>query len=105
MTALPGAQAVSYTSGQASAQIVSTACLLLGWSALETSGTAATSGKLIDGGDTSGQMAGAWGAASGLADTHAVPPPGIMCKNGLYIDVASGAVALTVWVIPLGPGA
>lgn len=105
MTALPAAKSVTWTSGQASNQLLSTAALIMGWSALETSGAAASSGQLVDGGDVNGQVIGNWGLGAGLAATVPIPPPGLMCKTGLYVHLKSGAATVTVWYIPIAPGA
>lgn len=103
MAALEPARSVSWGTGQAP-QLLTIPALILGWSALETSGTAATSGYLIDGGDSNGQVIGAWGAAAGLADSHAIPPPGLLAKNGLRVNLHAGAATVTVWYIPLPQG-
>lgn len=105
MTALPAAKSVTWTSGQPSSQLLSFAAIVLGWTALETSGAAAASGQLVDGADNNGQVIGNWGVAAGLAQSVAIPQPGLQAKTGLFMHLKAGAATVTVWYIPIAPGA
>ena len=102
MTALQPARAVSWATGQAQ-QLLSVPALVLGWSVLEASGAAVTSGWIIDGGDNNGQIIGQWGVGAGLADTVPIPPPGILAKDGIWIYLHAGGADVTVWYVPLDP--
>lgn len=104
LTELPAAQPVTITSG-GPAVLVSLACLLLGWTIRETSGSAAASGYLTDGPDANGQHVAEFGAGAGLSTSSPVPPPGVLCKDGLAVHVVSGAFTGAAWIIPMAPGA
>lgn len=105
MAELPAPLPVAFSTAAGSAQLVSTACLLLGGSALETSGAAAASVVLHDGSDDTGPPVAHLGMAAGLAQAVTVPPPGIMCKNGLFAAKTAGVASGVAWIIPLAPGA
>lgn len=105
LAALPPAKAVDMGPDGAGGLALSFACLLLGWSVRETSGTAAAVVTLHDGRDDTGQRVGEVALAAGASQPIALPAPGILCRAGLYAHVASGAAEGVLWVIPVAPGA
>lgn len=70
---------------------------LLGWSARETTGTAAVQAQLVDGGDANGPPLGYPGALSNGSDTHWFGPQGIPITTALYLKVISGTCDITIW--------
>lgn len=105
MAGLPAPMAVAFSTAAGGAQLITTACLLLGGSALESSGAALASAVLHDGSDATGPPVAHLGMAAGLAQAIPVAPPGIMCKNGLFAAKVAGACTGVAWLIPLAPGA
>lgn len=71
--------------------------LFMGWSAMETSGSAACTINVYDGVDTTGSVVLPIKLASGVADSKWYGPNGVWFKNGLYINLASGQAQGTVF--------
>jgi hypothetical protein len=67
------------------------AVILLGWSATETTGSATASVNIYDGTDSSGVILLPIRLASGESAEAWYGPGGIRFRNGVYINVASGA--------------
>lgn len=105
MTALPPAIPLDMGPGRTGGLVASTAILLAGWSVRETSGSAVAALRLTNALDGSGQRVAELGVGAGLSAHFYAGPPFILCKNGLYATVTTGAVHGIIYAIPLAPGA
>jgi|SRR5215472_18391170 len=82
----------------ASGEIFQRSGFLMGYSARETTGSAAATARLIDGGDSGGTALAYPAAPSGLGDHEWFGPQGLPITAGLYLSVLSGTMDITVWV-------
>lgn len=69
---------------------------LLGWSILESSGSAAAQVFLYDGFDANGQIIDFLAAASGLSDANDFFDAGIDVQQGVFVHVASGQARVVI---------
>jgi hypothetical protein len=82
--------------------IFSGECLLVGWSVRNTDAAAGHIVILLDGTDASGMPVGySKPASTGGADTQSPSPPGLLMRNGVYFQDASGFVECVIWIVPL----
>lgn len=72
---------------------------LMGWSAAETSGGAACTINIYDGVDTTGTITMPIKLASGQSSTDWYGPNGILFKNGVYVNLASGQAAGSIYFV------
>lgn len=94
-------RALTVGSAAGSGTVFNAACLLLGWSVRETSGSAAAALDLYTGTAATGQVVAALGLPAG-GESRAGPGwPGVPCPAGLYHDSVSGAYTGAVWVVPM----
>lgn len=64
---------------------------LMGWTAAETSGSAACTINIYDGADTSGSIVLPVKLASGQSSTDWYGPNGIVFRNGVTVSMGAGA--------------
>src|SRR5487761_1489348 len=92
---LPGggpARIIPIPTDTASRVLASGRYLLYGWSLRETTGAAAASLDLYDGGGAGGTLAGSVGLASGGSSVAWFGENAILLEQGLYLDMLSGSV-------------
>lgn len=68
-----------------------------GWSVRETTGAAAASFELYDGGGVNGQLLATAVIASGTSDNHNGPAGGVEVESGLFLHVVSGTLKGVVY--------
>lgn len=86
-----------FSSTAGSAEIISRPCLVVSWSARETSGSAAASFRIRSGGSATGAIVA---AASMVANGSSVGPggdEGVFCDAGVFAESVSGAFEGAVW--------
>lgn len=88
---LPISQAAAVTG-----QVVGNACIFGGWSVRETAGAAAVVELYSGTGTSTPFLAGISLAANG-AETDPAPDEGILCEGGIFLNVVSGTVRVSVW--------
>ena len=87
----PWSRHVAWTLSGAGLARIQFGAILMGWSATETTGAATAAVNLYDGADTSGVILLPIRLASGESAESWYGPGGIRFRNGVYINVASGA--------------
>lgn len=95
-----GTPAATSTFANASGQAVSGACRLKGFSVLESAGTVADPAAKVylrDGTDATGTKKAIITLATNESDRDWFGDEGIAFATGIYVDVAVGAVEITVW--------
>lgn len=78
--------------------------LLMGWSFLETTGTASASVEVWDGADTTAQLVAVVSLVAGESTRDWLGPGGVYCSEGLFVNVLTGAVRGTLWARMRHPG-
>lgn len=73
---------------------------LMGWSAAETSGSAGCTINIYDGTDTTGPIVMPIKLASGQSSTDWYGPNGIAFRNAVYLSLASGQAAGSIYFVP-----
>jgi hypothetical protein len=81
----------------ASKLLYSGPCIIAGWSIIEQAGVAAV-WDVFDGGDATGQLAGALSFAAGGASVIGPGPDGPYCKVGLFLSRVSGTIRGSIWL-------
>lgn len=89
----------SFASG-GNGQVYTGIGLLLGASWRETSGTAAAAFRVHDGTDASGQRILVMGIQTGAGDSFGATSPGIAFRQGLFVEVVSGACEVVLTWAP-----
>jgi hypothetical protein len=72
--------------------------LLMGWGLLETTGAAAATIEIWDGGDTTGQLIVPIALSSAQSTRDWNSPDGILFSRGLFLNVLAGSVRGVLWV-------
>lgn len=73
--------------------------LIVGWSWIETTGAAAAEFNLVDGTGAGGALVAPISLSSGQSTRDLIPHPFLACHSGLFLDMVSGSVRGSVWVI------
>jgi hypothetical protein len=78
--------------------VTSKACLLVGWSFFETSGSAGATAEIRSGDASTGTyVAGVSLASGGAASQHAANE-GILCEGGISVHRLGGSFRGSVWI-------
>jgi hypothetical protein len=101
ITQLPKPLTVSAVGITASQQLMTGPGLIIGVSLAQVTGAGKTVGYLYDGTDTTGNLLAALAANTSTGITYAPCAPGIPFDRGLYINVTTGQLTITVTYIPL----
>lgn len=81
----------------ASKQLTQLPGRLLGWALEERSGTAAAKCRLHDGTDANGEIRDRMQVGTGATAHISYFDVGVDCHSGLFVEVVSGTLALTVY--------
>lgn len=81
----------------ADTEIVSRPCLLVGWSLIETTGSAGAKAEFFAAQGTQGPRVGESNMASGTSDTQTLAAEGVLCEGGVNLHVISGSVRGVVY--------
>ena len=100
-TVLPTPRNVFAKGISASQQFITDVGLLIFADANETSGSAAFLAYLHDGTDTTGEIIAALGAPANSGDVVSPGYPGVLFRNGVYIERVSGTFTISATWIPL----
>ena len=87
---LDPARHVSWTLSGAGKVVAGFSVRLMGWTITETSGSAGCTVNIYDGPDTSGEIVLPIKLASGGSSTDWFGPNGILFKNAVFVNLASG---------------
>lgn len=101
ITDLPWPRALQVLSTDGSRTLISTGCLLIGWSFSETTGTAIANLALFNGQSSAGSRVASIGMVAGGGSNAGPGWPGIPVPDGLYVATGAGAFRGAVWVIPV----
>ena len=94
---LDPARHVSWTLSSAGKLVCGFSARVMGWTMVETTGSAAATVNVYDGADTSGEIALPIKIGQGGSSTDWFGPNGILFKNAVYVNVASGAAQGTIF--------
>lgn len=94
------ARTISIAETATDAQLVGGAVVVLGWSWIEATGSAAAEVDLYDGTGTNGSLIVPIALNQGESTRDWLAGPALHARGGLYMDVVSGSVRGAVWVIP-----
>lgn len=97
MSWYPHAQSLSFAA-TGSQRLAQGRLLLMGWHFLETSGSAAATLELYDGMDTTSQLVLVVSLSASQSTRDWLAGDGILCGEGVYLNVISGTVRGGVWV-------
>lgn len=81
----------------ASQNILSTSCLLVGFSFIESSGGAPAVFNIIDGNDVNGEVVAVVGLDPGQSIRDLISDPGLLVETGPFLQVVSGSVRGSIW--------
>ena len=98
---LPPYRPVATAVPAVNAQLIGGACIVGGWSFVETSGSASASFELYDGSSNGGNLITSVTLASNESTRDLIGGHGIMVRNGVWIQVLTGTAKGAVWVIPV----
>lgn len=104
ITDLPWPRAITSDSASGSRFLITTPCIVVGWSVRETSGSAPAAMQLFSGNNSTGQILADVGMVANDGKSAGPGWPGIPAPDGLYLFVKSGAFDGAVWVIPVNRG-
>lgn len=76
-------------------------CRLYGWSLGETSGSAAANVVLYDGASNNGNIIAPISLPQGSSSFAWFGQPGLRVRQGVYLNLVSGAVFGSIWVVGL----
>lgn len=82
----------------ASVQAFGRGIILHGWSVLESTGSAGAKLRIRDGGSVAGSVVARIGLASGASSALLSDDLGIRITSGLYVEIVSGSVEVTLYV-------
>jgi hypothetical protein len=99
MARLPGARPFALPSTSGGFLVASGAVYVLGWAFKESTGSAAASVDIYDGLGTGGVLIAPISLSSGESTRDYPPPPGIECRQGCYVNIASGGVVGSLWAL------
>lgn len=91
--------AIEPQSASITGQVVAGECLLSGFTFAETTGAAAATVDLFDGGGTGGQFIARIALTPGQSQRDLLPWPGVHCEVGLFVNVVAGTVLGAAWVV------
>lgn len=77
--------------------VLGKACLVVGWSFRETTGSARAAATLVNGSGATGDSAAEIGILSGGGHVQGLGDEGVLCEGGLFLHVVTGSVAGTVY--------
>lgn len=78
--------------------IIGRKATVLGWSLVETTGSARAELRILDGADANGTLIADITLSPGESTRDLVPAPGVVARSGVYAKVVSGSVDGSLWV-------
>lgn len=87
------------TSLTAPANPIGRACLLVGYSFVESSGAGSCSFDLLDGNNASGTLISPITLDAGQSRQDEVSPDGVFCQSGPFVSVLTGTWRGALWII------
>lgn len=81
--------------------IYSRPTVVMGWAFVETTGTANATVYLRNGRDAGGTLVVPISLLSAQSTRDYLSPAGVYCDSGIYLQVISGSVTGSVWVLPI----
>jgi hypothetical protein len=94
---LDPARHVSWTLNGAGKLVCGFSARVMGWTIVETSGSAAATINIYDGADTTGEIALPIKIASAGSSTDWFGPNGVLFRNAVYVNLASGQAQGTIF--------
>lgn len=99
----PAAQPITLATVTTSKLVNGGQARLMGWCLIETTGSAAASLDMYDGGDSSGQLIGPISLTASQSTRDWLSGEGIRLRRGLFVNVLSGSVRGVFWLrLPMG---
>jgi len=89
---------VPFGPATADATAISGPCRLYGWAVKETTGAAPASFVIRDGGDANSTMVAPINLLASESRSDTTHNDGIMCTQGVLIDILAGSIVGAVWV-------
>lgn len=84
-----------------SSNIVGRTCVLMGWSAVETTGAAVAAFDLLDGADDSASLIRPVALAAGASGADTFSSWGIVAQRGIRVKVVAGSIRGAVYAVLL----
>lgn len=97
----PRPRTVSVKAVTASQQLLAVPCFILSFSYGETTGSARALAYLHDGLDVTDVIAGVLAPSSGSGGGGDPGWPGIYCTSGIYLEVSTGTISVSVTYVPV----
>lgn len=96
-------RAISFAAATAGQALLGRSGRLYGWSFLETTGAASATLEVFDGTNANGQSISPISLTAGQSTRDIWGKPGIEITNGLFVNVLSGSVRGSLYVLGLSP--
>jgi hypothetical protein len=96
---LPPAQPTTILTTTTSRQIVSGACVIVGWSFVEPTNAAPAAFELWDGTSAAGDIITTITLVTNESTRDLVGVQGLLVENGVYLSVLSGTVRGSLWFV------
>lgn len=103
---LPPARTVPIATTTTDEKLVGGASILTFYNFTETTGSASAEVELYDGDDATGALIVNVTLNQGESTRDPLPKPGLGCRQGLFLNVVSGSIKGSVWIVPgeiIGP--
>lgn len=87
-----------FAAGTGSFQIMGGDALVVGLTAIETTGSAPAVFELRDSGDANGTLVAVVSLSAGQSIREKFPDPGVLFKVSVFLNVVSGSIRGSVWI-------
>lgn len=97
---IPPARTVPIRDGAADELLIGGASLLTYYNVTESTASGTARVRLWDGTGTDGALIASITLTANESTRDLIPPPGLLVRTGLFLEVVAGAVEGAVWVVP-----